>query len=415
MARFRYACRAALAAVLAWPALTLAQPVVTFAPPKNGTLANLSPVVAPSARCVALSEAHRLLAFGLDRTSEWNGRLSLVRLDEKGKPVATATTWELPCTPDLKKAGTYPLSLAFHPKLPLLYVWQDAQVQLTNPPAPLQPLLREFDHLLVYDVGKGKPELVASLCRGDRYMHGQQGGGLAVDRDGAFLYVPSVHDPKNRSYLKFGRFPLDADGLPDVLGEKDGKLPREPRLKQLAQRNGAGLIPPDVTPWETGYILSWTNAGCGHSFCPLSKDVILAGGSRGVVLWRPGDKDCTLSGLPLRKASNTLLATHPKLPLLFVTAYNSDSLFRVQVPDGYPSLLPEQWVIPDEILLPPAVLGKANKVAVGGRNFVYIISLDEKGRARPEVVRVPVFNPLVRALVYSERFDRLYVSVELSR
>ena len=61
------------------------------------------------------------------------------------------------------------------------------------------------------------------------------------------------------------------------------------------------------------------------------------------------------------------------------------------------------------------MLTRGNKVAVGGHYHVYVIDLDEKGRPRPEVLRVRVLNPHVRALVYSERFDRLYVGVEVSK
>jgi hypothetical protein len=414
MSRLCLPCAAALAGVFALPALASAQRVTTFAP-KRGTLANLAPVVAPAARCVALGETQGLLAFGHDRPHA-DAHVSLFRLDARGKPGPSAISWKLPCSEAVAKTGTYPVNLAFHPKLPLLYVWQDVALHLTNPPPPLPPQLKDFDHLLIYDVSKARPELVAALCRGADYMHGQQGGGLAVDPAGEFLYVPSVHDPKNRSYLKFGRFPLDADGLPDVLGEKDGKLPRDQRIKKLAERAAAGLVPPQLSPFDYGFTISWSNHGSAASFQPLSKEAILVGGGRGVMVWRPYDKDCALSALPLKKADHTLLTVHPSLPLLFATVAGSDSLFRVQHADGYPTLLPQQWTLPDVVLLsPPAVLTKSKKLAVGGRHFVYVFSLDEKGCALPEVVQVQVFNPLVRALVYSERFDRLYVSVELSR
>ena len=410
--RFRY--RAALAALLAWPALAPAEPTVTLTP-KPGTLANLAPVVAPSARCAAVSDAHGLLAFAHERTYP-DAHLTLVRLDAKGTPAAYATSWKLPCPPALAKAGTYPLSLAFHPKLPLLYVWRDVAVNFPNPPGELPPTLKDFDHLLIYDVSKAQPAIVVTLCRGKGYMFGQQGGGLAVDRAGAFLYVPAVMNLKNWGTLKFGRFPLDADGLPDVLGEKERKLPVAERVKRLVALNAAGMQPPQRTPFEYGYILSWNNGGNAHSFAPLSPDAVVAGSPRGLVVWRPNDKDATLNHLPLRKANNTQVVAHPALPLAFACSYNTDLLFRIQLADGYPTLLPEQWVIPDAVLLsPPAVLSKANKVAVGGRYFVYVVSLDDKGHARPEAVQVQVFNPQVRALVYSERFDRLYVSVELSR
>ena len=46
---------------------------------------------------------------------------------------------------------------------------------------------------------------------------------------------------------------------------------------------------------------------------------------------------------------------------------------------------------------------------------MYIVSLDDQGRATPEVVLARVFNPAVRTLVYSPRFERVYVGVEVSK
>jgi hypothetical protein len=44
-----------------------------------------------------------------------------------------------------------------------------------------------------------------------------------------------------------------------------------------------------------------------------------------------------------------------------------------------------------------------------------VVTLDDKGRALPDVALVRVFNSDVRTLVYSPRFDRLYVGVEVSK
>ena len=93
-----------------------------------------------------------------------------------------------------------------------------------------------------------------------------------------------------------------------------------------------------------------------------------------------------------------------------------DSFFRAEHAEGYLTLLPKQYVIPDSKLTgPPAVLSKQKKLAVGGRHLVYRLDLDEKGFPIDGVIQTQVNCPQVRALVYSERFDRLYVGVEVSK
>src|SRR5204862_25722 len=60
--------------------------------------------------------------------------------------------------------ANYALGLLFHPRLPLLYVWQDIKA----PPADKQENhpefadYLEFDHLLIYEVKDGALELLQS-------------------------------------------------------------------------------------------------------------------------------------------------------------------------------------------------------------------------------------------------------------
>ena len=53
--------------------------------------------------------------------------------------------------------------------------------------------------------------------------------------------------------------------------------------------------------------------------------------------------------------------------------------------------------------------------AVGGHYHVHVMGLDAKGNPEPSVTSVPVLSPHVRALVYSAKFDCLYVGVEVSK
>lgn len=376
----------------------------------------MTPVPAPAARCVALSEAHGLLAFGHDYTHP-AAQVTLVKLDAKGNPTATSTSWKLPRPEPLAKAGTFVTGLAFHPKLPLLYVWQDVNLNNAAVPATLPAERYQLDHLLVYEVNKTPPALLAALCRGTGFAFGHNAGTPAVDPAGAHLYVPNLCDPKNYSFLHIGRFPLDADGLP-ILDVKNAKLPRDQRAKALMAKSVAAPFHPNqMTPLEYVTIFPSSNFGCGMSYHFVAPDAVLIGGSRGVLLWRPDDKSTTVNGLALKYSPCTLLTAHPTLPIVYAAAFGTDSLYRVEHADGYPTLVPQRWALPktSRVLSMPQVLGKGEAVAVGGDFRVYLIRLDEEGRARPNVIEAAVNAPLVRALVYSSKYGRLYVGTEVSK
>lgn len=388
-----------------------AQPKTTLAPSKPGKLDTLVPVMAQSARCAAVSDVHGLLAFGHDKTYA-DVHVSLVKLDAKGTPAAYTIQITLPKPAGLTKNKNYVTGVAFHPKLPRLYVWQDIDVYYTNPPPPAPPETMQFDHLCIYDIAKETPELLVSLCRGQEFIYGQGGGSVAVDPTGSYLYVPNLREIKNAGSFRLGRFPLGADGLP-VLGEmKDAK--------KLTELNVAGKVtPPTMTPIEYVQLFGNSVWGCGHSMVPLSKDVLLASVQQGLVSWQPENKTVTVHAMPLRYAGHTQFVVHPTLPAIFATAYDGqhpDSLFRAEHAEGYLTLLPKQYVIPgSKLMSPPAILSKQKKVAVGGQHVVYVLDLDDKGFPQGDPMQVQVNCPQVRALLYSERFERLYVGVEVSK
>jgi hypothetical protein len=401
--------------LLLLPPLAGAQVKIAFDAPKPGTVDILTPVVVPDARCVSLGEAQRLLAFGHDRLNA-DADLSLVKLDAKGIPSAAATRWKVPAEKWQAKLPSYVLSVALHPKLPLLYVWRDLPLNYAAPAAAHPPQHKAYDHLLIYDVAKETPELLVSMCRGDEYSFGQQGGELAADPSGQFLYVPNVKEHKT-TFFHFGRFRLDSDGLPDVLQGADVKLPLAQRGKRISELNVAkSFVPAEQTPTEYIYILTGSPFGCGHSFHLVSNEAIIAGGWNGLIAWRPGDKVTPLHALPMRSGVKTLIKAHPHLPSLYATAFNTDSLYRAEHAEGYLTLVPQQWIFPEAKLTShPAVFAKGRKIAVGGHYGVYVITLDDQGRATSDVTLARVFNPMVRALTYSPQFDRLYVGVELSK
>lgn len=411
-------CVIAVACLVMWLPLwrAEAQPKVTLPMPKPGQLDALVPVMAHSARVVTVSDTHGLLAVG-HWTSFADGQVSLIRLDAKGTPAASAAYLKLPKPAGLLKNKNYVTGMAFHPKLPILYAWQDIDGHYTNPvPATTPAEVKQFDHLCVYNLAKDPPELMVHVCRGDEFLFGQQGGALAVDPTGSYLYVPNLREIKNAGSLRFARFPLDADGLPIIAESKD---PAPARIKKIEELNTAEKFsPPQITPIEYVHLFNLNAYGSGHCFVPIGKDAVIAGGYQGLMTWRPDDKHATLHGLPLRNSGHVQFAVHPSLPAIFATSHYSpqNSFFRAEHIDGYLTLLPKQYVIEGSKLTgPPAVFSKAKKLAVGGENALYIIDLDDHGFPTGVPTRVLVNCPQVRAMVYSERFERAYVGVEVSK
>ncbi len=407
----------ALVVVFGSAATAFAQPKIMLPAPKTGRIDGLVSVMAQSARCAVVSDVHGFLAFGHDKDCA-DAQVSLIKLDAKGTPAAYASHIKLPKPVALVKNKNYVTGLAFHPKLPLLYIWQDVDVAYSNPVPPGPAETMQFDHLCIVNFAKDPPERIVMLGRGLDYMHGQQGGSIALDATASFLYVPNLREVKNAGSLRLGRFPLDADGLP-IVSEKDAKDPLPVRIKKLTDTSVAGkFLPPQLTPIEYVHMLSLGTFGAGHSFFPVGKDTVITSANQGLMTWRPDDKHATLHGLPLKNAGHTQFVVHPTLPAIFATAYHapSDSFFRAEHSDGYLTLLPRQYVIEgSKLTSPPAILSKQKKLIVGGEYFVYSLELDDKGFPTGEPTQMIVNCPIVRALVYSERFDRAYIGVEVSK
>ncbi len=397
-----------------------AKHLVTLAPVKDTKIDGVLPVTAPEARCAAVGEQTGWLAFG-HRPKRQDAHVSLFRLDAQGKPgAAPAATLKLPSPPALAKMPNYPLALAFHPKLPILYVWQDLVVPATPvlPPATF----KDFDHLLIYALDKPKPELLLSLCRGPEYAYGKLGGAVAVDATGRHLYVPSLQDPKINNAPLAGRFVLDADGLP-VLGDpaaRKGAVPAQAaRIAAFNADKAAGkpILPQQRTPNEHAYVSPVSAYGYGGGFVPVSGDVAIIGGVHCLITWNPAARKVQLAAVFLESTDRTYkVVGHPTLPVVYAAPPGLDFAYRMYHADGYLTLLPQKAVFKDANLLsPPAVLGRANKVVFGGRNRVYAVGLTKDGDFTDERTQMVVNNPEAEALVYAPKFDLLYVAVEVSK
>lgn len=384
-------------------------------------------VLAPGSRCAALSDQAHMLAIG-HRPGKDVPHVSLFRLDAEGTAADKAIPLKLPRSEVLKERANFPVSLAFHPQLPLLYVWQDIE------PAKMatgeDPAVKELDHLLIYNIEGQVPELLLALARGPEFALGQTAGSLALDRAGRRLFLPNVCTKAPGAAAitpAVGVLPLDFLGLP-LLGEKgpaEEKLPADPR-KATALRDTrvgecktalqAGKLPGKMLVSDAASPLSGFPTGLG--FVPVSDDVVIMGGTYGPVVWDEGNRRARFNHFFLHANYGApyvdRLSAHPTLPVVYFSVLRTHWIYRMEHADGYLTLVPQQATLADTTMQSaPVVLTKRHLVAVGGVNRVGLPRIDATGAFKAEArTDLSVHNPAVEALAYSEKFDRLYVAVE---
>ena len=392
---------------------------VTVLATEQATDPNLIHVVAPQARCAAVSDVASALVFAHRPLPDKPGSLSVFGIDAQGNAVgvpgvappppadaaaaAAAAAAPPPPTPLFTVELPRPASLAafshgaqyllFHPKLPLLYVWQD----IAGPPmtsAKDNPVFREFDHLLVYSLAAGQPpKLELATARGQGFMYGVDGAMLSLDASGKRMSLPNVRSlasADNVSTSAYGCVALDDRGLP---------VSEAGQLKMTAH---------DLP----GYYEFPAGMGCVFA----SDTVAVVGGSYGPVTWDTGNRrarfGCYLIAGP--SPGRQRLAGHPTLPRVYTSCLSTPWAFAMEHADGYLTMQHQQLTLTHAtIVTPPVMMGTKNKIAFGGSTRVYVVSLDEAGRFATDGATATVVNNVAaEALTYSEKHDRLYVAVE---
>lgn len=384
--------------------------------PVEAPLANLVQVVAPQARCAAVSDVAGVIAFGhRPAAADKPGTVSIFGIDAQGNVVGTpAPPPAAPADAAAAAAATAPPPLftldlprpaalaAFvsgaqfilaHPKLPLLYVWQD----IAGPPmtsAKANPVFPEFDHLLVYSLAAGQPpKLELATARGPGFMYGVDGAMLALDPAGKRLALPnlrSLASPDETSTSAVGYLALDERGLP------------------VMEAGQPKLTAHDV-PAYNGY-----PSGMGCVF--VSDTVAVVGGMYGPMTWDSANPRARFNSIIIAGANpgRYRMIGHATLPWVYLSGLGTPYAFAMEHAGGYMTMRPQMLTLTGVTLtMPPVLLAKHNKVAFGGAGRVAAASLDAAGQfVAAGATGTVVNNPSVEALTYSEKLDRLYVAVE---
>ena len=392
---------------LTLPAATLPREFEVTPTPLAEPPAFITQVVVSNALCAAVSDAASLLVVGQRSTS--NQHLAVFRLDAAGKPVGEPARLALPKPAVLAKESNYPLGLLFHPRLPMLYVWQD----ITAPPQDKQEKHAaftnwlEFDHLLIYAVKPTGLELVETAAHGIGFHCGLGGGTVGLDAAGKTLFLPNsigaTYDEAGIAY-----YALDEQGLPVDSDEADAT---KSRAKPGKEELGTSRFARTVVALQRKRTHRYYPSGAGWF---AGSDAMVMGGYAGCM-----SADFARGGLrqswftTLEHVGHCVLAGHPNQPALYLAMQNTPRLFQVAHADGYVSLLPQVASVKGAQLLgAPVVLAQQARVAVGAAKSVFLFGLEADGRLDGKVEQVALPSAAVRGMAYAEKRGRLYVAVD---
>lgn len=345
-------------------------------------------IVAPAAIEMAVSDTNGLVA--IIHAQGHAVDVSIFPLDETGKPVdAELLALVLPQRGPLAAHANYALGVAFHPKLPLLYVWQDVDAPADNDPGT-------FEHLLVFRIADGIAALVQACGKGSDYAIGRKLGYIAVDGPATRLYFPNLTGfSEGAPIAGIGYFELGEDGL--VLSEGADDAAFKARRK-------------------TGFSIA-VSIDLAGGFAPINDDIVLFATGSGAAHWDQSEarhRFALVSAWPPARPYRRI-AVHPTLPAIYIGSLRTSYVQQLRHAEGYITSNFQFTSMMGNVFGGPAVLAPRNLVAFGGHHNVQLISIDDAGRFLPEVRICSATSKEVTALAYSAKFDKLYVAADKKR
>ena len=367
----------------------------------------LTQVHVPDALCAAVNDTASLLVIG--HKSPSNQHLAVFRLDATGRPGTNPTWLTLPKPAVLATNANYPLGLLFHPRLPLLYVWQD----INGPPADKQekhPAFTnhlEFDHLLIYAIKNGALELIETAAHGPNFHVGLLGGTIGLDHTATTLFVPnSLGGTWDEAGI--GYYALDDQGLPQDPDKATVQTRAKPPARATLPTSKAARTLAAVQRKRTH---RYYPSGAGWF---AGSQAMIMGGYSGCMIadFNQGSLRQSWFNLP-DHLGNCFIAGHPQLPAIYLALQNSPRLFQIAHADGFVSLLPQVATVTNAHFLgTPVVLPKLARVAVGGVRSLHLFGLQPDGRLDGRVEQIVLPCAAIKGFAWSEKYTRLYVAVD---
>lgn len=322
--------------------------------------------------------------------------LTVYRLDAKGElgaaEAAKGTPIRLPRAAKLAARRQYPLSVVAHPKLPLLYVWQDVVASAEKAPRDEQAT-DGFKHLHIYDLATSPPKLVQSACWGESFSRGNSAAVIGLDRAGTKLFLPNLQrSTKTGLASMIGYVKLAADG-------------------KVADDTPAAYAAAAKTSL-------YGETPCGLGFYDVSDTLTIVCAGLGPCTWDERNRRAQLNVLTFFPTVGAgyryRMAVNPTLSTVYLTGLGSSSVFRVEHVDGFFTMWPQRGTFDGGLLVtsPPVVVGPRPLVACSTLGFVHLLKLDAEGFFSGERVDIALTSRKVEALAYSAKYDRLYATFE---
>jgi hypothetical protein len=369
----------------------------------------LTQIVVPDASCAAVSDALSLLVIGSNTPGD--KQLAVFKLDAAGKPGAEPVWLALPKPEALAAKPNYPLGVLFHPRLPILYVWQDVDAPLTKGEKrpPLAKEYLEFDHLLVYGIKGGALELVQTTAGGDGFKCGLKAGTIGLDHGAKNLFVPNASgETADEAGIAF--FALDEEGVPGETPEESADQKGKQVKNLTPSKSPKKTLKPVLLPRQlrTGHYFPSGTGWHGGS------EAIIMGGHSGCMMadFHNGGLRQTWFTIPILTGS-CFITGHPTLPALYMCLHDHNHLYYIAQVNGYVTLLPQIALVSGTHLDGlPVVLTKQSRLAVTEAKSVHLLGLNAEGKFDGKDQMLPLPGGVGKGLAYSEKLGRLFVAVD---
>lgn len=365
-------------------------------------------VVVPDASCAAVNDALSLLVVGSKAVGDQ--QLAVFKLDAAGKPAAEPVWLKLPKTNALAAKASYPLGVLFHPRLPILYVWQDVDAApVKGEKQPLPAEYQEFDHLLVYSIKDGALELAQSTASGDGFRCGFKAGTVGFDFGEKNLFVPNAAGATaDEAGIAF--YALDDDGLPGENAEESRDQPGKKVTNLTTAKGSKKVIRPVLLPKKL-HTAHYYPSGTGWV---AGSDALIMGGHSGCMVadFHNGGLRQTWFSIPILTGSCSI-AGHPTLPSLYVVLYDHNHIYEIGQVNGVITLLPQIAIVTGTHLSGlPVVLTKQSRLAMTEAKSLHLVGLKPDGKFDGQDQMLPLPGGVGKGLAYSEKLNRLFVAVD---
>jgi hypothetical protein len=368
---------------------------------------------ASQATCAAVSDVGALLIIGVQPTGVappggvppvTDGELLVFPLDAAGAIAKPAEPTKLALTkpPSLAAFRLVPTAIYAHPRLPLVYVWQDIVPTHAAPAvsAPADVTHRDLDHLLIYKVAGPTLQLVKATARGELFTHGFITGYLNSDASPTVvakddrLFLPAIQKPN----------PPTPDGKPTAATPLFGYATLDENGMPALDTAGAISVTSVVDP------SNYAHVDRPMGVLPISKQTVLIGGY--MQMTSIDLKSRYTVGIYTIGSHSTRATGNAKYPRFYSVGLNSAWVYNTEHVDGAFTMLPQQATVAGMAALSYPVLDtKSNRLLIGSGAGLHMIALNEAG-VMTGTQQYFSTGTAVKAVAYSPKFDRIYVPVE---